>query len=343
MDQEQRSLRLGAAVIVCAIMLRLINSSAAPPVIPILNQPEAASFLVYLETGRIVRTDSPPAESPPLLPAGEADVPAAATEPASTAADVPQFTVQDADDLSMTYSASYRPDPQALLLSPLSWDLRGKEPTVLILHTHATESYTPEPGLEYEQSADYHTLDERCNMLRVGDVLAEVLEEGGLTVLHDRTIHDYPSYSGSYDSAEETVEAILAEYPTISLVLDIHRDAVETEDGQLGTTVTTESGEAAQIMMLMGCDEYNEFPFWRDSLAIALKLCAQAQRIAPGICRSVELSAMRYNEQLCPGFLLVEIGAAGNTLSEALTSARILGNAILALSEGANLTIDSTS
>ena len=98
-------------------------------------------------------------------------------------------------------------------------------PQVLIVHTHASEAYTMPPGEEYVPSGECRTTDCAYTVVRVGDELARTLEDAGLTVLHDTTLHDYPEYSGAYNRSLETVEAYLEEYPTISFVLDVHRDA----------------------------------------------------------------------------------------------------------------------
>lgn len=110
-------------------------------------------------------------------------------------------------------------------------DFSGDSPRILIVHTHATESYTMEAGWEYSASSDYRTLDPAFNMIRVGEAMTRILEEAGIAVLHDTTLHDYPSYNGSYDKTLESIEGYLAQYPSIQMVIDVHRDAVELSDG----------------------------------------------------------------------------------------------------------------
>ena len=117
------------------------------------------------------------------------------------------------------------------LAKALAASLGAQGPQVLIIHTHATESYTMPPGAEYEASDTFRTTDTRCNMVRIGDEMAQVMSEAGLGVVHDRTLHDYPSYSGSYDRSLKAIEEYLQRYPTISFVLDVHRDAVQDANG----------------------------------------------------------------------------------------------------------------
>lgn len=86
--------------------------------------------------------------------------------------------------------------------------------------------------------------------------MTEVLEKNGIRTYHDTTIHDYPSYNGSYDRSRVTVEGILEKYPSIKVVLDVHRDAIEREDGErIAPSVTVNGKSSAQVMIICGCDD----------------------------------------------------------------------------------------
>lgn len=336
MEQERWSLRVGAAAIGCAIVLRLVSVGFFDPLTRLLQQPEMASFLLYLETGRIVRTAAIPAETLPAAAEIET-VPGEEAVPMEIEPAV--FTGEDAQLIEMKYSCDYRPDIAGLLEAPLDWDLTGEAPTVLILHTHATESYT-KAGEDYEESTDYRTLDEAYNMLSIGDRLEALLEANGITVLHDRTLHDYPSYNGSYANARQTIAAYLEEYPSIQLVLDLHRDAAEDGNGnQVAATAYVDGGEVAQLMLVLGTDAGGlNHPNWQENLALAVKLQAQLEKQASGICRPIHLTSQRYNEDMSSGALLIEVGAAGNTRAQALAAVEYLADGILALAKGANIT-----
>lgn len=230
-----------------------------------------------------------------------------------------------------------------LIAQPLNWDLTADGPTVLIVHTHATESYTREPEEDYKESSAYRTLDERYNMISVGAEVARLLEEGGVGVIHDRVLHDYPSYNGSYNHARKSIESYLKQYPTIRLVLDIHRDASGDNKNQLHTEATVGGEKSAQIMLVVGTNASGlKHPNWEQNLALGLKLHVQLERLAPGICRYVNLRAQRFNQDESPGALIVEVGGAGNSHDEALRAAGMLAQAILALACG-TVTSDSTS
>lgn len=333
MDHQGKSLRLGAAVIACALLLRLFAGGALQPVLSWVLQPDVQSFLLYLETGRVVRFSPSLEESENF--AGESAAPdqdpAASRETA-----VPVFTAEDAGLLDITYSCDLHPDLEELLLRPLQWDLTGGEPTVLILHTHTTESYTQQ-GEDYRESSAFRTLDEAYNMLSIGDALARVLEEHGIGVIHDRTLHDYPSYNGSYTHARSTIAEYLAQYPSIRLVLDLHRDASGDINDQLRTQAAVDGETSAQLMLVMGTNAAGlDHPDWETNLSLGVKLHAQLEKLAPGITRPISLRAQRFNQDMTPGSLLIEVGAAGNTHAEAILAAQVLGEAIVALAKGAN-------
>lgn len=331
MDRHEQAVRLGAAVVLGALALRLLAGGAFQGLVTWLAKPETQSFLLYLETGRIVRF-SPSLEENANF-AGESPGPG---EQGQNLSAVPVFPAAAAKELELTYACGLRPDLEALLEQPLQWDLRGNEPTVLILHTHATESYTRQ-GEPYTESSAYRTLDEGYNMLSVGDALARVLEENGIRVIHDRTLHDYPSYNGSYTHARQAIAGYLAEYPSIRLVLDLHRDASGDPNNQLRTQATVNGQPSAQLMLVMGTDAAGlSHPGWQTNLALGLKLQLQLEAMAPGITRPINLRGQRFNQDMTPGSLLIEVGAAGNTHPEALLAAQTLGRAIVALAGGAN-------
>ncbi len=327
MDQQKRTLRFGAAVIACAAVARLGAAGAFQPLADWFCQPDTQSFLLYLETGRKVRF------SPSLEEMSEpvADIP---TVPETEPPALPAFSAEDTALTDIRYSCSLRPDLEALMATPLTWDLTNSAPTVLILHTHATESYTRQ-GEDYSESSAFRTLDEDYNMISIGTRVAELLREAGIGVIHDRQLHDYPSYNGSYNHARKAIRTVLAENPSICLVLDLHRDASGDLNNQFRPVADVDGENAAQIMLVMGTDAAGlTHPDWEKNLSLGLKLQAQLERQAPGITRPMSLRAQRFNQDLTPGSLLIEMGAAGNTHAEALRAAEQLANAIIALANG---------
>lgn len=332
MKSQRQVLSLSAAVVVLAVVFRLLSAGFLPPLRQFFQQPEVLSFLLYAGTGYVIRFE-PRQEPPPITS------PAAPTEPEpthppaepTTPADI-AFTEEDLAFTRIQYQCSYRPDLEALLTQPLAWDLTGPEPTVLILHSHATEAYT---GSDIPYSGQYRSRDPQHNMISIGQELARVLELGGIRVIHDTSLHDYPDYNTAYAQARSSIEAYLDRYPSIQLVIDLHRDAAETTSGQLVTSATAGGQRSAQLMMVVGTDASgNRHPMWQENLAVALKLTALLEQNDPGITRPIDLRAQRFNMDLTPGSLLIEVGAAGNTQQEALIAVNALAQAILALSRG---------
>ncbi len=333
MFQRKDVLSISICALVLALVLRMAGSVGLLP----LQNSDMLSFLVYLQTGRVVRYPNAPAPETPIAttpPTASPTVP----QPAPPQPVGLQLSAQDADAVKLHDHVNYQPDIQNLLLSPLDWDLTGDNPTVLILHSHATESYTQQPGQIYEESSDYRTLNASYNMLSIGEELASILTAGGISVLHDRTLHDYPSYNGSYNHARKTIQAYLEAFPSITMVIDLHRDALDfNTDPQLTTLATVGGNRSAQLMLVAGTDHNVSYTGWEKNLALGVKLTAVLEKMYPGITRPIQLRPQRFNLDMTPGSLLVEVGANGNTHQEALTAVRALGAAILVMAQGVNL------
>lgn len=208
---------------------------------------------------------------------------------------------------------------------PFSLAPASEGPQILIIHTHTTEAYTPD-GVDVYAPSDENTrtLEEPYNMLRVGDEMEAVFTEMGLSVIHDRGVYDYPSYNGAYGRSGAAVEGYLKQYPTIKLVLDVHRDALVGSDGTVYKAVTTvDRVKTAQVMVVVGTDAGGGVhPGWRDNLALGAKLQKNLDTLYPTLARPMALRQSVYNQALLPGSLLVEVGTHGNTLQEALAGAR---------------------
>lgn len=332
MDLQRRCLGVGSVLIVTAVILRLLSAGAWQTIAAALEAPETAAFVLYLETGRIVRPEPEPSTAPTLPQSEPQPEPTTVpTEPPRLQPEVPCFAPSDASLVDVRYHADYRPDLQQMVTSTLRWDLCTDGPAVLILSSHATESYDPQAE-PYTSSGAYRTLDTQRNMISIGAYVAGLLEQAGIHVIHDTTLHDYPSYNDSYIASRKTVQAYLEQYPTISLVLDLHRDATDEGAVQLDTSATVDGEESAQLMVVVGTRQEG----WQSNMALAVKLTALLEKRHPGITRPISFRTQRFNQDLSPGALLVEVGAAGNTRQEALTAAKVLAEAIIALSRGAN-------
>ena len=201
----------------------------------------------------------------------------------------------------------------------------GEGPQILIVHTHGSEAYSMTDGDVYEESDTYRTTDCAHNVVRVGEEMATVFRAYGFQVIHDTTLCDYPAYNGAYDRSKAVVEQWLERYPSIRVVLDVHRDALVGGDGEIYKMVSTEAGEkVAQVMMVLGTDAGGaEHPRWKDNMAFALSLQRNLVKGYTSLARPTVLRKSRYNQQLCPGSILVEVGGHGNSLSEAIAGGRL--------------------
>lgn len=247
---------------------------------------------------------------------------------------VPLFSPQDGAAVALDNDAGLAIDAEQLILEPPALpDLPG--PKVLLYSTHATESYQKN-GENYIETAAYRSLDSGFNMLSLGKALEEALESRGIGVLRDESLHDYPSYNSAYIHSRKSMEEYLTQNPSIVLALDLHRDAAA---GSLQPRLLsdTPTGPTARLMLVVGTNAGGrKHPNWQQNLSVALRLQTLLERASPGITRPLNLRTQRFNQDLCPGALLIEIGGAGNTHQEALATVPILADAIEALLNAQN-------
>ncbi len=207
-------------------------------------------------------------------------------------------------------------------------------PEVLIVHTHATESFMAEDR-DYYTTADYsRTTDETRNMIAIGEIVAAEIKAAGFAVIHDKTLHDYPSYTGSYTAAAKTIKAYLEKHPSIKIVLDIHRDAIGGGGNDKAKVVKEINGKnAAQVMLVMGSETggISGFPDWKQNLRLAMRFHQKIETMYPGLARPLLLKSSKYNQNLTTGSMLLEVGTDANTLDEAKYSAELVGKALSAL------------
>ena len=208
----------------------------------------------------------------------------------------------------------------------LDLNMKGNDPKVLIVHTHTTESYSPEGASTYTAGKSDRSLDESQNMIAVGEAVCAVFNKNGIKAIHDKTVHDHPSFNGSYASSLKTIEGYLAKYPSICIVLDLHRDAFVYENGSKAKFVTNIDGkDTAQLMLVVGTNGGGlDHENWRENMKLALKLQNHIIKKYPSLMRGVNLRKERFNGHATTGSMIIEVGSSGNTLSEAIRGA-VLG------------------
>lgn len=235
--------------------------------------------------------------------------------------------------ISLKNSTQYSNEEVAKLLdTPMKMRFKEtQQPQFLIYHTHATESFNPRDGEFYDSRYNWRSRDNTINMVSVGDAALCELEKAGIPYIHDTSQHDYPSYNGSYKNSYNSVSKIMSENKEIKVALDLHRDAIEKDSGEITKPVLIlEDGtKLAQIMIIANCDDGSGLiPNWRENFRFAKELYLALEDVCPGICRPILLANRKYNQQLSTGALLIEVGGHGNTVPEVQRSGKVLGLAL---------------
>ena len=233
-------------------------------------------------------------------------------------------------------STSANIDIAALLNKNLGYKIKkNSDPQVLIVHTHTTETYIAHSSDYYTENDESRTLDENKNMVHIGNIFEQKLSSAGIAVLHDKTVHDHPSYTGSYSRSYNTVTADLKAYPSVKIVIDIHRDALANGNDKIKPVVNINGQNSAQVMLVMGSQtgSIKNFPNWQENLSLAVKYQNKMEEMYPGLARALMLNEGKYNQHIMPGSILLEVGSDANTLTEAETAAQFAAEALISTLE----------
>ena len=214
--------------------------------------------------------------------------------------------------------------------NPIKLEKNG-DVQILIMHTHTTECFLPEARDYYTEEDLTRTRNQSENITAVGDIIAEKLNEAGFKTVHDKTEHDYPAYNGSYNRSGETVKKNLEKYPTIKIVIDLHRDSIAGDGTDRVKPVVEINGKkAAQVMLVMGCGEtvanHNN---WEKNFTFAVKYQQTLEVLYPGLARQLALVSSRYNQHLTTGSILLEVGTESNSLEEAKYGGSLAAEALV--------------
>jgi len=205
------------------------------------------------------------------------------------------------------------------------------EPLVLIYHTHTTESYMPSKAYDYKPRDNaYHTDDLNFSVARVGDVIADELNGMGIPTLHNKTVHDVPTYMTSYANSLKTCEQILKDNPSIKIIIDLHRDApvADAQKSRELTTVNIDGKTYSRIMLVIGSDKTFPHPHWKENYQFGVLVNNKLEELYPGITREIDLRGERFNQHLTNKAILVEIGSHGNTMEESIESGKAFAKAL---------------
>ena len=316
MDLRKRLAALGAVL----VLLHIFSNAAG------CANPQELIVMLLKDPNKVLQSVSPDLFSQAEESAIPSETPVATPSPSPT----PEPTVTPqiletiiSGGIRVDNNTQFSIDTARLLTEGPALRLQAGSPQILIIHTHSSEAYTMDDFDRYEASDTSRTQDVKYNIIRVGDVLTEALESYGLDVIHDREIYDYPSYTGSYTRCGEAISRYLETYPELSIVIDVHRDAIGSGDVVYKTVAEDEDISCAQTMFVVGTNESGlDHPHWEENLKLALYLQAAVHLKHPTLQRPIKLVRERYNQQLTTGSLILEVGSNGNTLQEALSAVR---------------------
>ncbi|MDL2218313.1 stage II sporulation protein P [Christensenellaceae bacterium OttesenSCG-928-M15] len=214
---------------------------------------------------------------------------------------------------------------------PVISELSGEEPRILIYHTHTTEAYTMTSGYQYAQTSAWRTDDHSKSIVAVGELLTKTLrEEYGCNVIHDTTDHEPPKLSTSYSRSVETMQKYKERYPSITMFIDVHRDA-----GKEPIYTTIDGKRVAKMMFVVGTGEgatgtgFKEMPDFESNYALAYAITEKLLEVDSKLMRNIRVKTGRYNQHVSSQCLLVEMGDNANTLEDALNAVPYLAKAIV--------------
>lgn len=350
---KKRHWKPAAAVTALALLMAVCLSMAVYRVRSCMALDEEAALLsgkLSFVNGEVstdtdaATADERPTEQPAVRPLAETptDAEQAPEKPQDTPHSGDLYPVKELkvgngnmsyENIAVRNTTEYDPDIGSLLSDDLPFTLEDNhEVQVLIYHTHTCERYLTEDNGEYYDDYYPRSTDGELGVMAVGERIVEVLKEHGIGAIHDTTLHDYPSYEGSYARSWETISAYKEKYPSIKVTIDLHRDAMTADDGtKYKPTFEHDGDKAAQIMIMAGYDTEGGFDFWYDNLIFAMQLQKQCEDLYPGMTRPLNFGEYTYNMNFNNGSLLIEVGTDANTVEEACRSGGYLGEAMAQL------------
>ena len=211
-------------------------------------------------------------------------------------------------------------------------------PRVLVYHTHTWEAYEMTEDAQYTPTETWRTMDDRYNMVRVGERLCEELTALGFAVVHDTTAFEPPNLSSAYTRSLAMLEERIAAGEHYDYILDVHRDAYSgLYNG--ANAVEREGEQLAYVMLLIGKGTgstgsgFDARPDWPTNLALAEEITGEMNALVPGITRDVKIKSGRFNQHVSTGALLIEVGNNLNTLDEALASCPVIAQSLAHIHE----------
>jgi stage II sporulation protein P len=217
-------------------------------------------------------------------------------------------------------------------LGPIT--LTGEGPRILIYHTHSREAYKPDPVNPYKAVEAFRSNDLNVTVVRVGEELARHLQAWGIPVLHDRTEHEQGNYATAYQRSLETIKKRMAEYESLQIFIDLHRNAYHEGAKNPDDEVVIINGErVAKLFVVIGTGEgfvggFSEKPNWKENYKFAMRLTNKLNELYPGIAKPIYVKPSRYNQHVSTKAILIEVGSNLTTLEEAKRTTKYLAQAL---------------
>jgi stage II sporulation protein P len=202
------------------------------------------------------------------------------------------------------------------------------KPLVAIYHTHTSESFVPTTGVTHRRGGQVGEI------VAVGEALVQQLNNYQVQAVHSKQVHDFPSFMKAYGPSELTVKKLLADHPSIQIVLDIHRDAEKREHAL--TEINGVPVARIATIVAVGQEDLVQ-PHWQKNLAFAKQIDDKMNSYFPGLSRGIQTVEWRYNQHLHERALLLEVGSHETSQEEAERAIEILGGILVEiLSENKN-------
>lgn len=195
------------------------------------------------------------------------------------------------------------------------------KPYILIYHTHGTESYLP------KKENSFHVQDRNYNVLLIGDIITNVLEQKGHKLIHIDTYHDIPSYNKSYAKSLNTARNQLDSEKNLKVILDVHRDGIREDASYRDkaikqSKIKIDGKNVATFSLVVG----SASPNYNKVLEFAKYIKAVSDKMYPGLCKGIIIKPMvKFNQFLSDYSALLEVGSNLNTVDEAKESAKVIG------------------
>lgn len=204
-------------------------------------------------------------------------------------------------------------------------------PQILIYHTHTQEAYRQIFGKEYIEVGEFRSNNDDYSVVAVGDALRQELNEYGFSVLHDTTNHEPPKLNTSYSRSIKTIEKYQRDYSTLSVFIDVHRDAYGDVETGKKDIVMVDGDECARVMFVVGVGEgFDDKSDYESNFTLALALTKQLESIQKGFTRPIRVRkrSHNYNQHVSDMCVLIEVGHNANSLEQAKNTAKYVALAL---------------